>query len=209
LRLLKLIYSTPNLDWLLLTKRPENIKPLLINAVSDQWADPADFTDLIHAWVAGTRIPFNVWIGTSVGVKKTKDRIDVLRSLPAAVRFLSIEPLLEDLGELDLTGIDWVIVGGESGGSARPMHPIWVRSIRDQCVAAGVKFFFKQWGEWAPSQIKCIPGTHTGGGIYLWPNGYKGKQGDFWNGAALPMDKVGKAKAGSILDDREWKESPV
>src|SRR5262249_2230178 len=68
-----------------------------------------------------------------------------LRQTPASVRFLSVEPLLEDLGMLDLTGIHWVIVGGESGVRARPLEPDWARSIRDQCVAAGVKFFFKQW----------------------------------------------------------------
>ena len=72
-------------------------------------------------------------------------RIDHLRSTPATVRFLSIEPLLEDLGQIDLTGIHWVIVGGESGARARPLHADWARSIRDQCVQAGVKFFFKQW----------------------------------------------------------------
>src|SRR6185312_10189244 len=69
-----------------------------------------------------------------------------LRASPACTRFLSIEPLLEDLGELDLSGIHWVILGGESGPGARPMQPEWVRSIRDQCRAAGVPFFFKQWG---------------------------------------------------------------
>ena len=90
----------------------------------------------------------NVWIGTSVEDRARKDRIVHLRETPAAVRFLSLEPLLEDLGELDLTGIDWAIVGGESGPNARPMHSDWARSIRDQCQAAGVAFHFKQWGEW-------------------------------------------------------------
>jgi protein gp37 len=89
----------------------------------------------------------NVWLGVSVEDRRYGvPRIDHLRATPAAVRFLSVEPLLEDLGELDLHGIDWVIVGGESGLGARPMQPEWVRSIRDQCVAAGVRFFFKQWG---------------------------------------------------------------
>jgi protein gp37 len=89
----------------------------------------------------------NVWLGVSVEDRKYGvPRIDFLRRTPAAVRFLSIEPLLEDLGPLDLTGIGWVIVGGESGLGARPMEIEWVRSIRDQCVAAKVPFFFKQWG---------------------------------------------------------------
>jgi protein gp37 len=89
----------------------------------------------------------NVHIGVSVEDRKHGlPRIDELRKVPAAVRFLSIEPLLEDLGDIDLTGIHWVIVGGESGHNARPMHPDWVRSIRDQCRRAKVPFFFKQWG---------------------------------------------------------------
>ena len=87
----------------------------------------------------------NVHLGVSVENKKHGvPRIEHLRAVPAAVRFLSVEPLLEDLGVLDLTGIHWVIVGGESGPRARPMHEDWVRSIRDQCVAARVPFFYKQ-----------------------------------------------------------------
>ena len=89
----------------------------------------------------------HIWLGVSVeDVKYGLPRIDMLRDTPAAMRFLSIEPLLEDLGQLDLTGIDWVIVGGESGHGARPMNAEWVRSIRDQCLTARVPFFFKQWG---------------------------------------------------------------
>ena len=89
----------------------------------------------------------NVWWGVSVEDRQHGlPRIEHLRSAPAQVRFLSIEPLLEDLGRLDLRGVSWVIVGGESGHGARPMSPAWVRSIRDQCRSAGVPFFFKQWG---------------------------------------------------------------
>jgi protein gp37 len=89
----------------------------------------------------------NVWWGVSVEDRKYGlPRIDHLRAAPAKVRFLLIEPLLEDLGEFDLTGISWVIVGGESGPGARPMNKEWVTSIRDQCRAARVPFFFKQWG---------------------------------------------------------------
>lgn len=89
----------------------------------------------------------HIWWGVSVEDRKYGlPRIADLRNASVAVRFLSIEPLLEELGELDLRGIDWVIVGGESGRGARPMHIEWVTSIRDQCVAAGVPFFFKQWG---------------------------------------------------------------
>lgn len=89
----------------------------------------------------------NVWLGVSVENRRPGlPRIDRLRDTPAAVRFLSIEPLLEDLGEFDLTDVDWVIVGGESGPGARPMQPEWVVSIQKQCRAAKVPFFFKQWG---------------------------------------------------------------
>jgi protein gp37 len=89
----------------------------------------------------------HVWWGVSVENRKHGlPRLDRLRNTPAKVKFLSIEPLLEDLGRIDLTGIDWVIVGGESGPRSRPMDPQWVLSIRDQCAAAKVKFFFKQWG---------------------------------------------------------------
>jgi protein gp37 len=89
----------------------------------------------------------NVWLGVSVEDRKYGlPRIDILRETPAAVRFLSVEPLLEDLGPLDLRGIHWVIVGGESGPGARPPDIEWIRSIRDQCAEQGVPFFFKQWG---------------------------------------------------------------
>ena len=139
MRLWELIQRTPWLDWLLLTKRPENV-----------------------GWFAPTRwqtdgYPGNVWIGTSVENQAMADkRIPILATIPAAVRFLSCEPLL---GPLDLAtwfysmmtddyscAIDWVIVGGESGPKARPMSPDWVRSVRDQCNGAGVAFHFKQWG---------------------------------------------------------------
>lgn len=89
----------------------------------------------------------NVHLGVSVENARYKHRIDILRCLNATVRFLSIEPLIGDVGELDLRGIGWVIVGGESGGrDARPMNADWVRGVRDQCIAAKVPFFFKQWG---------------------------------------------------------------
>jgi protein gp37 len=89
----------------------------------------------------------HIWWGVSVENRRHGlPRINHLRAAPAAVRFLSVEPLLEDLGEFDLTGIDWVIVGGESGHGARPMQKEWVLSLRDQCERAGVAFFFKQWG---------------------------------------------------------------
>lgn len=88
----------------------------------------------------------NIWMGVSVENQKYAKRVASLQNVDASVRFLSIEPLLGPIPELDLTGIHWVIVGGESGHGARPMDPEWVRSIRDQCQTANVRFFFKQWG---------------------------------------------------------------
>ncbi|NMA67584.1 MAG: phage Gp37/Gp68 family protein, partial [Clostridiaceae bacterium] len=99
-------------------------------------------------------IPSNVWAGVTVEAVDAKSRIDMLRKLNASIRFLSCEPLIEDLGELDLTGIDWVIVGGESGIKARPMKPDWVRSILKQADAQNTAFFFKQWGTWGSDGIK-------------------------------------------------------
>jgi len=90
--------------------------------------------------------PAHVWMGVSVESEKYVERIDHLRESGAAIKFLSLEPLLGPLPDLDLEGIHWVIVGGESGPGARPMDPAWVTEIRDQCVDAGVPFFFKQWG---------------------------------------------------------------
>lgn len=116
--------------------------------------------------------PPNVWMGVSVENQRWALRASYLRDVPAAVRFLSVEPLLSPVC-LDLRGIDWVIVGGESGPRSRRMRPEWVRSVRDQCVGAGVAFFFKQWGAYAE------------------------------DGA-----RVGKGRAGRVLDARTWDELP-
>lgn len=120
-----LISATPHLDWLLLTKRPENILKF--------W--PGAFTE----WP-------NVWFGTSVGVRDTLHRIETLRAVPAAVRFVSAEPLLEDITPLDLSGIDWVIIGGESGPKARPMDLAWARSLMKTARDQGARPFVKQLG---------------------------------------------------------------
>jgi protein gp37 len=96
----------------------------------------------------------NIWLGTSVEMEKFTARIDILRSIPAQVRFLSIEPLLGALPSLRLDGIHWVIVGGESGPQARTMQPAWVRQVRDRCQDAGVPFFFKQWGAHGPDGVR-------------------------------------------------------
>jgi protein gp37 len=98
---------------------------------------------------SGRVVPGNVWLGVSVENRQYGlDRVDDLRKIRAGIRFLSVEPLLEDIGEINLSGIHWVIVGGESGPKARPMKAEWVESIKDQCDQEGVAFFFKQWGGW-------------------------------------------------------------
>jgi protein gp37 len=97
----------------------------------------------------GHTVPGNVWLGVSVENKQSGlPRIDELRKIKAGIRFLSVEPLLEDIEKIDLSGIHWVIVGGESGPKARPMRAEWVESIKDQCARDNVAFFFKQWGGW-------------------------------------------------------------
>lgn len=200
-----LIELTPSLDWLLLTKRPENIRR---------------FT---KRWDTLEQLPANIWIGTSVeNQEQAEKRIPELLRIPAAVRFLSCEPLL---GPIDfdnvipggisavdgpyVPGIHWVIAGGESGPNARPMRPDWARSLRDQCKAAGVPFFFKQWGEWIP--YECGEG-------YVWKaqNGeifsqdgetFQDKGIKLYNNK-LGFRKIGKHAAGSLLDGVEHKEFP-
>jgi protein gp37 len=131
-----------------------------------------------------------------------KRRIDHLYTIPAAVRFVSIEPMLGPLEEFfeyfQWQQLDWVICGGESGPGARPMHPEWVRSIRDLCEAADVPFFFKQWGEWLPQgqYYECKK-------FQLYDSKYRH---DFKDGTI--SWKVGKKNAGRFLDNREWNQYP-
>lgn len=109
----------------------------------------------MRKYFAIREVPDNAWLGVSVeDIKYGKPRIDVLREIDAKTRFLSVEPLLEDLGTLDLDGIRWVIVGGESGPHARPMKKEWALNVRNQCVNQSVDFFFKQWGSWGHDGVK-------------------------------------------------------
>ena len=176
-RLWHLIADTGNLDWLLLTKRPERVR----NAVP--WGDP---------W------PSNVWIGTTAENQRwAEKRVPVLLQLPAAVRFLSCEPLI---GAVDLrawtTGIDWVIAGGESGHNARPMNPDWARSLRDQCAEAGIAFHFKQWGHWRPDYANAATGRRR---VSLTDA----------TGRPVILVRLGKHAAGRDLDGRTWDEFPA
>lgn len=100
----------------------------------------------------GDHLGDHIWLGTSIESNRYAFRADHLRATPAAVRWISAEPLLGPLDRVDLDGIAWVVVGGESGPGARAMHPDWVRDLRDRCAAAGVAFLFKQWGNWAPGR---------------------------------------------------------
>lgn len=195
-----LIDRTQHLDWLLLTKRPQNIGALLPSDWGDGWP--------------------NVWLGTTVENQVEADRrIPHLLAVPAQVRFLSCEPLLGRLNlrgpETGTAGVDaltgwrggmygewgprlhWVICGGESGPGARPMHPDWARSLRDQCQDAGVAFHFKQWGDWKPTddmdeQVSVPPQRRD------WLDSDFGEA----------MIRVGKKAAGRLLDGRTWDEMP-
>jgi len=164
---------------------------------------------------------FNVWLGVTAENQQAADeRIPILLQTPAVIRFVSCEPLL---GPIDLsrykpfdgecycqdrpdgckprlargcpeTAIDWVIVGGETGPNARPMHPDWIRNLRDQCQAAGVPFFFKSWGEYKPLRFSSREnGLHT---LQEYP------------GCKYDFVKVGKKEVGCLLDGRTWDEFP-
>lgn len=217
-----LIELTPNLDWLLLTKRPENVLRM-----TRRWT-PENY---------GPEWPANIWLGTSVENQEYADkRIPELLKIPAKIRFLSMEPLLGpvDIGRwlccpwcgegkeaiqdswgewyhpgpiarpcptpetgrgAAVKNIDWVIVGGESGHRARPLHPAWVRSLRDQCQGAGVAFFFKQWGEY-------VPDDH-------WTGSIAGHRPHFWPGhIRFASLKVGKHAAGRQLYGVEYSQFP-
>ena len=147
-KVMNIIKQTPQHRYQILTKRAE----------------------IMNEYFSSRETPKNAWLGVTVENKVSKSRIDILRNLEAAsIRFLSCEPLLEDLGKLDLERIDWVIVGGESGVSARPMLTEWVLSIKEQCKKQETAFFFKQWGTWGSDGIKrnkCLNGKKINGRVY-------------------------------------------
>lgn len=153
--------------------------------------------------------PPNVWLGVTVEKENYKNRIEFLRNTDAKIKFLSCEPLLGDLGELDLTGIDWVIAGGESGLGARPMHPDWVRNIQKQCQEQNVPFFFKQWGEYRPIK-NSIEYENTNEVVWITKDNRIAvcKTNRVPMTMAAAMIRVGKSKSGAILDGKEYKEFP-
>lgn len=212
-----------------LTKRPERMRRYVTDlrtgkrpieiSIQAVRGSVVRWLDVSGAVKAGLR---NVWLGTSVEDQATaNERIPHLLATPAAVRFVSAEPLLGPVTVFDNAEgpdpdallLDWIIVGGESGPGARPMHPDWARDLRDQCQAAGAAFFFKQWGEWAP-------GENCGDVI----TGYRANA-TWWNKEWLfsetnmadpeadwddepDLYRVGKARAGRLLDGQEWNELP-
>ena len=173
IRLWKLIEATPNLDWLLLTKRPELVRKMV------PWG---------QSW------PANIWLGTTVEDQEwAEERLPHLAEIPAAVRFISAEPLLGSLNISRWLGehIDWVITGGESGPKARPSSPSWFLDLLNQCMASEVPFHFKQWGDWAPGQglnLAKARASHAADGTM--------------------MLRVGKKAAGRVLDGAIWDGLP-
>jgi len=145
----------------------------------------------------------NVWMGVSVETDSYAFRVDHLREVGAAVRFVSAEPLLGPVPSLNLSGIHWVIAGGESGKAARPMHPTWARRLRDACQDGGVAFFFKQWGTWAPAPPEAKLSVTVEGELV---------QSDMLvgvPGAPAPVRRSSKAAAGRLLDGRTWDQMPA
>jgi protein gp37 len=140
----------------------------------------------------------NVWMGVSIESNKYVFRAEHLRNVPAAVRFISAEPLLGSLTDLSLSGIDWLIAGGESGNGARPMHPNWARELRDQCNKEGTAFFFKQWGSWAP-----VRGNRS---VQISEDGLIVTNSVDLN--VVELSRVKRSVAGRSLDGRTWDEMP-
>ena len=172
-RLFDLIEETPHLDWLLLTKRPQDVRRLA------RWR---------NAW------PANVWLGATVELQaRAEELLPHLEANPAAVRFISAEPLLGELRIERYLGnvVNWVITGGESGPHARPASPAWFRSLLLQCMENQVPFHFKQWGDWAPGDGVNLPARKK----QVAPDG-------------TTMIRVGKKVAGRQLDGKEWDQLP-
>jgi protein gp37 len=209
-----------------LTKRPQRMRRLMNDPDFAAMVDNLAAV-LCTSWARGRPLPTewpytNVWLGVSVGLDRYTWRADHLRNTTAHIRFISAEPLLGPLPSLDLTGIDWVIVGGESGANARPMHPDWARDLRDRCQAQDVTYHFKQWGEWVPYEPDHQPpfwvGQHSDliDGHHLPadlsegdPTG--GRLRGWWApdlGSDAIYRRVGKKAAGRLLDGKIHDDFP-
>lgn len=210
--LFQLIAKTSNIDWLLLTKRIGNARQMLNEVIEE----------LSHGINTWDELPWpGVWIGATICNQEEADRdIPKLLAMPAQVRFLSVEPMLGAITRLPVAQygggiLDWVICGGESGPGARPMHPDWARGLRDRCAAAGVPFFFKQWGETIPGELQAHPDYSNEGEAWrVDPNGVRWH--DPAEGARPPSEwapvkfiRVGKRAAGRLLDGIEHNGFPT
>lgn len=238
-RVFAIMKACPQHTFQILTKRPWNMieyfrgnTPQAIDDATQQlMEDGAPIGDSVCLvqmnGTEGWPLP-NVWIGVSVENQKAADeRIQYLNSIPAAVKFLSCEPLLGPVDFEKAIGdslkwhvgglkncISWVIVGGESGHNARPMHPDWVRTIRDQCMEAGVPFFMKQWGEWAPIDFHSHKAKHDMGQFLRgrWNHGEIDNPEHYGytkEHAHQIMQKIGKKEAGRLLDGQLHDEFPM
>lgn len=194
---------TPQHAFILLTKRPARMRDYVLGTIERGMT-----------WREGVtgRLPSNVWLGvTAEDQQRADERIPILLDTPAAKRFVSIEPMLGPVdlwpmliphmnhGE-DRDALSWVICGGESGPQARPLHPDWARSLRDQCQSAGVPFHFKQWGEFGPCGTKMSRPFDCP----YWDDACAKREKAF----DLSMCRVGKHVAGRLLDGVEWNEFP-
>lgn len=192
-----------------LTKRPQRMATVLGHWQDRGWlfgpeAPGAGSTRPQMGGGFGYALPLaNLWLGTSIEADRYAWRADYLRSTPVALRFLSLEPLLGPLPSLDLSGIDWVIVGGESGPQARPMHPSWVRDIRDRCIEAGVALFFKQWGAWVP--VTELDGSQE----HLARSGVRLVQDGDEQVPMVPTRGVGAVRDPRCIDHVSYEQYPV
>lgn len=224
-RLWRLIEQTPNLDWFLLTKRPENIEKML----PERWSSLA-LVEAVNADERKMPFPANAWLGVSCEDREQLDaRWPILESLAhrwfPPVLFISAEPLLgpldglrawlheSNLGDEDASywsrTPDWVIVGGETGPAARPMHADWARGVRDACLDEGVPFFFKAHGEWLHQSQTRADGMNAlmyEAGVEVFGGGY-GTRKQRWPDGSRSY-RVGRAAAGETLDGVTWQEMP-
>jgi len=206
-----LAFSSEKHRVLFLTKRPERMA-----AVFEAWyRGRPGLSGLTRREMLGGVCPsFGLGV-TAEDQQRATERIPILLKIPAAMRFVSIEPML---GEVDLSAhggihcpearglLDWAIAGGETGPGARPMNPEWARSLRDQCQAAGVPFFFKQWGEWGESPVKSDTAAESWS-VGLQPKRPRSEQAYHWPDGTVSY-RVGKKQAGRLLDGREHSEFP-
>lgn len=193
-----------------LTALPERGVPVMVRT-GVNGRGPLILERARHPEFVGWPLP-NVWVGTSIETDAYVWRANVLREIPAAVRWISAEPLLGGLPSLSLAGIDWLVAGGESGAKARPSHPDWYRDLRDRCQASGTAFFMKQWGEWGPDRPGGVaPGGLAGRLKVFKPDGtpYSGRGHDWNEPGMTSMYRVGKHRSGRDLDGRTWDEFPA